>query len=201
MKKQKDYGETRDNGNGSLMRIIPLLFYVKGKPINEQFDLVWEVSALTHRHIRAAMSCMIYLKLAEKLLEGKNKIVAYTEMRSEVAEFWDEVYFPEEEREHFEKLIQNNIRETKIDDLKTGGYVIEVLESSIWFFLEEDSYKDTILSVINLGQDTDTSAAIAGGLAGLYYGQEGMPKEWIASIARLDDIVELGDMLNEKCCE
>lgn len=72
------------------------------------------------------------------------------------------------------------------------------METSIWFFLKEDSYKDTILSILNLGHDTDTSAAIAGGLAGLYNGQEGMPKEWIASIARLDDIVELGDKLNEK---
>lgn len=200
LKKQKDYGETRDNGNGSLMRIIPLLFHIKGKPINEQFDLVWEVSALTHRHIRAAMSCMIYLKLAEKLLEGENKIDAYTEMRSEIANFWDEIDFPEQERDHFQKLIQNDIRDTPIDDLKTGGYVIEVLESSIWFFLNKDSYKDTILSIINLGHDTDTSAAIAGGLAGLYYGQEAMPEEWVASIARLDDIVELAEKLNEKCC-
>ena len=201
LKKQKDYGETRDNGNGSLMRIIPLLFYIQSKPIKEQFDIVWEVSALTHRHIRAAMSCMIYLKLAEKLLEGKNKIDAYTKMRSEIVDFWDTIDFPERERKHFEKVIQNDIRETAIEDLKTGGYVIEVLESSIWFFLNNDSYKETILSIINLGHDTDTSAAIAGGLAGLYYGQEGMPEEWILSIARLDDIVELANKLNEKYCE
>lgn len=198
LKRQKYYGDDRDNGNGSLMRIIPLLFYIKGKPINEQFDIVWEVSALTHRHIRAAMSCMIYLKLAEKLLDGKNKIVAYTEMRSEITEFWNEICFAEIEREHFEKIIQNDIRETKIEDLKSGGYVIEVLESSIWFFLNKDSYEDTILSVINLGHDTDTSAAITGGLAGIYYEQKGIPESWVASIARLDDIVELGNKLNKK---
>ncbi len=201
LKRQKDYGNEGDNGNGSLMRIIPLLFHIKGKPIDEQFNIVWEVSALTHRHIRAAMSCMIYLNLAEKLLEGKNKIDAYTEMRSEIADFWIKIDFPVQERKHFEKVIQNDIRETTVDDLKTGGYVIEVLESSIWFFLNKDSYKDTILSIINLGHDTDTSAAIAGGLAGLYYGQKGMPEEWIAYIARLDDIVELGEKLNEKYCE
>jgi ADP-ribosylglycohydrolase len=143
---------------------------------------------------------MIYLKLAEKLLEGKNKIDAYTEMRNEILDFWNEIDFSEKEREHFENLIRNDIRDTPIDDLKTGGYVIEVLESSIWFFLNNDSYKETILSIINLGHDTDTSAAIAGGLAGLYYGQEGIPEEWIASIARLDDIVELGGKLNEKYC-
>ncbi|HZJ79293.1 MAG TPA: ADP-ribosylglycohydrolase family protein, partial [Dysgonamonadaceae bacterium] len=154
---------------------------------------------LTHRHIRAAMSCMIYLNVAEKLLEGKDKVDAYKEMRVEIAELWDAIDLSEKERKHFDKVIQNDIRDTRIDDLKTGGYVIEVLESSIWFFLNKNSYKDTILSIINLGHDTDTSAAIAGGLAGLYYGQEGIPKEWVVSIARLDDIVELGDKLNKKC--
>ena len=200
LKRQKDYGNERDNGNGSLMRIIPLLFHIKGKPIKEQFNIVWEVSALTHRHIRAAMSCMIYLNVAEKLLEGKDKVDAYKEMRVEIAELWDAIDLSEKERKHFDKVIQNDIRDTRIDDLKTGGYVIEVLESSIWFFLNKNSYKDTILSIINLGHDTDTSAAIAGGLAGSYYGQEEMPQEWVASIARLDDIVELTGMMNEKYC-
>ena len=199
LERQKDYGNERDNGNGSLMRIIPLLFYIKGKPIKEQFNIVWEVSALTHRHIRAAMSCMIYLNLAEKLLEGKDKVDAYKEMRVDIAKLWDAIDFPEKERKPFEKVIHNDIRDTGIDDLKTGGYVIEVLESSIWFFLNKDSYNDTILSIINLGHDTDTSAAIAGGLAGLYYGREEMPEEWVAHIARLDDIVELANKLNEKC--
>lgn len=200
LKRQKYYGEERDNGNGSLMRIIPLLFYIKGKRIKEQFDIVWEVSALTHRHIRAAMSCMIYLKLAEKLLEGKNKIDAYIEMRREISDFWSEIEFAEEERVHFERVIQNDIRETKIEDLKTGGYVIEVLESSIWFFLNKDSFEETILSIINLGHDTDTSAAIAGGLAGIYYELKGIPQSWVTSIARIDDIVELGNRLEEKYC-
>ena len=193
LKRQKHYGDDRDNGNGSLMRIIPLLFYIKGKPIKEQFEIVWEVSALTHRHIRAAMSCMIYLKLSEKLLQGKEKQVAYSEMRGEITDLWSEIDFLEKERKHFEKVIQNDIRNTKIEDLKSGGYVIEVLESSIWFFLNKDSYKETILSIINLGHDTDTSAAIAGGLAGIYYGQKGIPKEWVGSIARVEDIMELGD--------
>ena len=143
------------------------------------------------------MSCMIYLKLSEKLLQGKEKQVAYSEMRGEITDLWSEIDFLEKERKHFEKVIQNDIRNTKIEDLKSGGYVIEVLESSIWFFLNKDSYKETILSIINLGHDTDTSAAIAGGLAGIYYGQKGIPKEWVGSIARVEDIMELGSKLNE----
>ena len=197
---QKYQGDDQENGNGSLMRIIPLLFFIKGKPIKEQFDIIWEVSALTHRHIRAAMSCMIYLKIAEKLLEGKEKEIAYEEMRIDIQSFWNEMDFAEREREHFIRIIQNDIRETKVDNLKSGGYVIEVLESSIWFFLNCHSYEETILSIINIGHDTDTSAAIAGGLAGIYYGLNGIPEYWLVSIARMEDIMELGNQLHQKYC-
>lgn len=200
LKQQKYGGDESDNGNGSLMRILPLLFYIKGKSISEQFEIIWDVSALTHRHIRAAMSCLIYLKLAEKLLEGKDKEIAYSETRIEISNFWEDMNFAVEEREYFKRLIQHDIRDTKIDDLKSGGYVIEVLESSIWFFLNQDSYRETILSIVNLGHDTDTSAAIAGGLAGIYYGQQGMPEHWIVSIAKMEDIIELGHLLHEKYC-
>lgn len=146
------------------------------------------------------MSCLIYLRLAERLLDGKEKEVAYQEMRQEILEFWEQMDFSESEREYFQKLIQNDIRATPIDDLRSGGYVIEVLESSIWFFLKKDTYQDTILSIINIGHDTDTSAAIAGGLAGIYYGQERIPKDWITSLARKEDIFNLGDQLNTLYC-
>ena len=74
----KYQGDEYDNGNGSLMRIIPLLFYIKGKPIAEQFEIIWHVSALTHRHIRAAMCCLIYLRMAEHILNhyGKPDVIA-----------------------------------------------------------------------------------------------------------------------------
>jgi ADP-ribosyl-[dinitrogen reductase] hydrolase len=199
LKNLKYYSEERDNGNGSLMRILPLLFYIKGKPISDQFEIVWEVSALTHRHIRAAMSCLIYLKLAENILEGMNKETAYQSMRDQILSFWDEIDFDMNERKHFQKLILADIRETPIDELKTGGYVIEVLESSIWFLLNRESFEETILSIINLGHDTDTSAAIVGGLAGIYYGRNSIPEEWKHSLARFDDIVELGVKLTNVC--
>lgn len=198
LRNQKNYGTESENGNGSLMRIIPLLFYITGKPIKEQFDITWDVSALTHRHIRAAMSCLIYLKLAENILNSNTKERAYTETRKEISDFWNDIDFPPEERLHFKRLIQEDIRKTAIDDLKSGGYVIEVLESSIWFFLNKDSYKETVLSIINIGHDTDTSAAIAGGLAGIYYGYNGIPEEWLKQIARKADIENLANRLGDK---
>ena len=84
------------------------------------------------------------------------------------------------------------------EDLRSGGYVMESIHSSIWCFLQRDTYNEVVLTAINLGHDTDTTAAIAGGLAGLYYGAASMPDYWLASIARLEDIMELGDKLHQK---
>lgn len=195
---QKWAGNERENGNGSLMRILPLLFYIKGKGLKEQFDIVWDVSALTHRHIRAAMSCMIYLRLAEYLLNGEEKIAAYTKMQEDILTLWNEINFAEEEQIHFAYCIAQDIRKVAREDLKSGGYVIEALEASLWCFLQENSYKDAVLSVINLGHDTDTTAAITGGLAGLYYGVDAVPERWHKVLARRDDIITLANQLYEK---
>lgn len=187
-----------DNGNGSLMRILPLLFHIKSRNSNEQFEIIWEASALTHKHSRAAMSCFIYLKLAEYLLLGEEKEMAYSKMRDDVVQLWDSINFDKVEQQHFKRIITHHILETQREDLKSGGYVIESLEASLWCFMNESDYKTTVLSVINLGHDTDTTGAITGGLAGLYYGVSTIPTNWIKVIKRLDAIVDLGNRLNNK---
>jgi len=194
----KYQGDEYDNGNGSLMRIMPLLFYIKGKPIKEQFEIVWHVSALTHRHIRAAMCCLIYLRVAEHLLNGLGKEESYLKMQKEILEFWDEMSFAEREQEHFKKIIQSDIREVPKDEIMSGGYVMESIEASLWCFLKKENYAEIVFEAINFGHDTDTTAAIVGGLAGLYYGADSIEEDWIFSLARMQDIFELGNQLNEK---
>lgn len=188
-----------ENGNGSLMRILPLLFYIKGMPIAEQFARIHEVSALTHRHSRAAMSCLIYLKLAENLLAGKEKIQAYRDMCSEVNSFWDALStWPAEERSRFDKIMAQDLLDADVDQLSGSGYVLPTLEAALYFFLRENSYSDTVLGLINLGFDTDTTATVGGGLAGLYYGAAGIPENWLEQLARRQDIEALGQELAEK---
>ena len=75
--------------------------------------------------------------------------------------------------------------------LKSGGYVVDTLEAAVWCLLNTDSYRDCVLSAANLGDDTDTVAAIAGGLAGALYGLNAIPKEWLSTLKRTDYIEEL----------
>lgn len=82
------------------------------------------------------------------------------------------------------------------DEIKSSGYVVDTLEAAVWCFLNSCSYRECVLLAVNLGSDTDTVAAVAGGLAGIYYGcgsENGIPDEWIAQIPRKDWIKGLCD--------
>lgn len=198
LKKLKETQDEYENGNGSLMRILPLLFEIKGKKITEQFEMVWENSALTHRHIRAAMSCMIYLKLAEFLLAGEDKFTAYKKSVDDIQKLWEAIQFPVSERKHFKRVIAQDIFDVSISRIRSGGYVIDSLEASLWCFLRFESFRDAVLSAVNLGHDTDTTAAITGGLAAIYQGIDGIPEKWLAALARREDIVRLSEKLEAK---
>ncbi|WPO36068.1 ADP-ribosylglycohydrolase family protein [Flammeovirgaceae bacterium SG7u.111] len=197
-KRLKYAADESDNGNGSLMRILPLIFEIYQQPIKAQFEVVWENSALTHKHIRAAMSCMIYLKFAEYLINGLKKEEAYFKTKTDIVNFWKEIDFSENEQVHFKRLMKDDIRSLNALSINAGGYVIESLEASFWSFLTSTSFEECVLKSINFGHDTDTTAAIAGGLAGLYYGGKNIPPFWLASLAKFEEITELGKKLDEK---
>jgi ADP-ribosyl-[dinitrogen reductase] hydrolase len=76
--------------------------------------------------------------------------------------------------------------------------VIHTLESSLWCLLNTDNYKDAVLKAANLGHDTDTTAAVTGGLAGLLYGWQSIPQEWLAVLAKRTEIEGLITRLNKK---
>jgi ADP-ribosyl-[dinitrogen reductase] hydrolase len=69
--------------------------------------------------------------------------------------------------------------------------VLHTLEASLWAFLTTENFKDAVLKAVNLGDDADTIGAITGGMAGLFYGFEQIPEEWINQLAKMKDIEEL----------
>jgi len=97
-------------------------------------------------------------------------------------------------RDNTKSLLPELYRLAKIEDLrraeiKSSGYVVDTLEAALWCFWHTDTYRDCVLTAVNLGDDTDTVAAVAGGLAGIYYGcggESGVPDEWVAQISRRD---------------
>ena len=77
------------------------------------------------------------------------------------------------------------------NEIKSSGYVVHTLEAAVWCLLNSASYEECVLKAVNLGDDTDTVGAVAGGLAGLAYGYENIPKEWLDVIVKKDWITKL----------
>jgi ADP-ribosylglycohydrolase len=178
------------NGNGSLMRILPLAFFLQDKPIDERYRIVKEVSSITHAHIRSVICCFIYVEYAILLLGKQDKFSAYAHMQDIVNDFIDISY---SERKLFDRVLLHDISSYYKAEIRGSGYVLHSLESSLWCLLNGNTYKDTVLSAVNLGEDTDTTGAIAGGLAGILYGLDSVPPSWIGVLARREDILTLAE--------
>lgn len=197
----------KDNGNGSLMRILPLVFYIKDFSIEDRYKITKEISSLTHRHIRSILACFIYLEYARLLLAGKTKEQGLIEMQETVKTFLDSnAICSQREMELFHRVLNIKVgiyEKDKLEDLdeteiSSSGYVLHSLEASLWCLLTSNNYKETVLKAVNLGSDTDSTGAIAGGLAGIYYGYHAIPNEWIEVLARKNDIFNLCDKLEKK---
>lgn len=179
------------NGNGALMRILPLIVHIYGMELAEQYKIVEEASALTHPHIRSVICCLLYLLIAEKLIDELGLAEAIEQSQTELRKYLASTLFTgkldAEDKQQLFRLLNKDLSQGIIDPdawdqddyISSDGYVVSSLEAALWCLLNADNYKDTVLQAVNLGDDTDTVAAIAGGLAALHYGYEAIPAEWI----------------------
>jgi ADP-ribosylglycohydrolase len=191
--------DENSNGNGSLMRILPLAYVVRNwKSPDQKYTLTHNVSALTHAHPRSQMACAIYIDMVLHLLQGASPRVAYEAVKRDIPAYYQQKPYSHE-FPHFSAILQDNIAEYQEAEIQSSGYVVHTLEASFWCLLNSSSYAETILKAVNLGGDTDTTGAVAGGLAGIYYGAGKIPTSWLEQIARKDDIVNLARRLYAKC--
>lgn len=180
-----------DNGNGSLMRILPLVLLLKDLPIEDRFKLTKEVSSITHAHPRAVMACFYYLEFALQLMKGEDKFKIYEVLKIKVWDFFNANIDCQKEVFHFDRLLKENIYELQEDSILSSGYVMHTLEASLWCLLTTNNYDEAVLRAVNLGEDTDTTGSVTGGLAALCYGYESMSKEWINTIKGKNEIDNL----------
>lgn len=176
--------EVQSNGNGSLMRILPLLVYINGKDVKEQFDLIRKASALTHPHIRSALCCFLYLKMAEYIINDSDIYTAFQSARKDTLSLMEHLNCADAEYKALNRLLNNDLAKLPEEEIDSGGYVVSSLGASIWCLLTTDSYRDAVLKAVNLGEDTDTTGAITGGLAALLYGLDSIPPDWIAQLKK-----------------
>lgn len=189
----------RSNGNGSLMRILPMAFLYETVSFTELITQVHQVSAITHGHLRSQMACGIYISIAVELLQGANLLTAYHQGINNIEKVYSHDKYATEIH-HFQRVLTGEIAELPIESIYSSGYVIHTLEAALWCILHSTSYSTAVLKAVNLGEDTDTTGAVVGGLAGIYYGLDDIPHTWIEQIARRQDIINLAANLAMKIC-
>lgn len=192
-----------DNGNGSLMRILPAALWFSDELAFAEPDSVkkiYEISALTHAHARSKVACFIYARIIADMIQipDENKIYILEKSLEKSKEYLEGESDMEiiSEIETYNRIW--NLKEFMClpeNKIESSGYVVDTLEAAIWCFLNTESYKECVLKAVNLGEDTDTVGAVAGGLAGLYYGYESIPVEWVELIPKREWIVELAERM------
>lgn len=158
----------QSNGNGSLMRILPLAFVQ-----NLSDEQIAQVSGITHAHPLSVEACTVYVHAAQLILDGFSLTEAL-----ETASLSSEIF-----------SYLADISSRKRNEIRSTGYVKDSLEASFWCLLTTDNFRDALIRAVNLGDDTDTIGAITGGMAGLAYGMESVPDSWMNAL-RKKEIIE-----------
>jgi ADP-ribosyl-[dinitrogen reductase] hydrolase len=191
-------------GNGSLMRILPTALYIVGKYGNRRLDdraaeIIHASSKCTHAHPRCQMACGVYSaavfamcgggELSGAVKAGIASALSYYRGKPEFAGVYDD----------FEPL--RGIEKRGETQISGDGYVLHTLQAALWCLLTTSGYAECVLKAVNLGDDADTTAAVAGGLAGLWYGAGSIPSDWAETVARYGDIKELAGRFCLACFE
>ena len=191
--------EEWNNGNGSLMRIMPACLYCSVMESSGMYsdrdaiDVIHSVGGLTHAHIRSNIACGLYFFMAKYILFREGSLQERIQEGLTQGFAFYESYLADKENLHYYDRLKDleAFKSLPADKIKSTGYVVDALEAAVWSLITTDSFDQALLRAVNLGDDTDTVGAIAGGLAGLYYGYDSIPEEWLSAIKRREWIEEM----------
>ncbi|MCI9191417.1 MAG: ADP-ribosylglycohydrolase family protein [Lachnospiraceae bacterium] len=173
-------------GNGALMRVLPLaLWHEDRKMLVSDAHLQ---CLITHGHICNQVCCALYCLAAKALLDGRNAHEAISEAATGLREIYHDM--PEHERE-----LEWSIRPGTPWEGDGTGYVVDCLRSAFMILERTSGYEEAVKQAVLLGNDTDTTACVTGGLAGILYGIQGIPKSWLSGLREREKAAELLERL------
>lgn len=181
-----------NNGNGALMRMLPIALYTYYEDIVDDrlLDIVKKASSLTHGHEYSIMGSYIFVKYVHFILAGYNKFKAYEKVKE-----LNYYKFSENARRVYKRFLTTDIYKLDLDYIKSSSYVVDTLEAVIWTFLNTNSFVESIIGAINLGDDTDTIGALVGALSGMVYG---INEKWLNEIKNKEELISLAYRFDEE---
>ncbi|KWF76699.1 hypothetical protein WL94_34615 [Burkholderia cepacia] len=169
--------DERDNGNGSLMRCFPVVMVAAS--YDDAIRLAHKQSVVTHGHVRSQLCCALYCLTALGIVDGQPAPDAVRAAEDELLARYEGTA---------DEIELKIVLDGRFDAPQGSGYVVDSFWSSIHCLLSTRSYEDCVKRAIALGNDTDTTAAIAGGLAGVLYGERALPDRWVATLRGKDKV-------------
>ncbi|MFD0588484.1 ADP-ribosylglycohydrolase family protein [Paenibacillus sp. GCM10027627] len=198
---EKCGGQTElDNGNGAIMRISPVVFLLYNNfDFVQKAEIIKQYTEITHAHPRAIVGSIIYVELLLRLYYNNSFAESIEQINELFTENFDENHIYRKELINYKRIFSEDFAKTPREEIMSTGFVVHSLEAAVWCLITTSSFSEAVLKAVNLGDDTDTVAAITGSLAGMYYKMEGIPEEWLEKIARKNDIDELIEKFYEHC--
>ncbi|CAF1202542.1 unnamed protein product [Didymodactylos carnosus] len=186
-------------GNGALMRLAPVPLFFSRSPVHA-VEYAGISARLTHGDEKAVDACRYYAALICAAVNGYNKDELLHEKFYQ--SHFDKGWFGTKHlHEEVYRVARGSYKKHNGYDegIRGKGYIVNALEAALWaFWGDNDSFKDGALRAVNLGDDTDTTAAIYGQLAGAVYGMKGLPEEWLNQLYARDFIICLGMWIHVK---
>ncbi len=181
----------RENGNGSLMRILPFVYYLKFLNFDEaeKTNLINKASSLTHAHEISCLGCKIFSDYVSFLLDGVDKFEALNLLK----QIDYDKYYSNESVNQYRRILKEDLYSVKEENIKSSGYVVNSLEASIWCTLKENNYENAVVRAVNLGNDTDTIGAITGSINGIIYGMESIPERWLEKLRKKEYLESMAE--------
>lgn len=192
----------KSKGNESLMRILPICLYVCVNRLETEdaIKIIHDVSSLTNRHKRCLIGCGFYYFITRAICDNKGSLL--DNLQEGIQNAFD--YYEKNSKFEYESRYYNRLSDLKSfaeipeEEIQSNRYVVSSVEAAIWCLLRTDNMKDALLTAVNLGDSTCPVASITGGLAGLYYGYNAIPKEWLETLPRREWIEKMCTIADKK---
>lgn len=183
--------DENSNGNGSLMRMLPVAIWFAGRPAADTIEAAHRFSALTHRHPRSQAGCALFCLIAQRMMAGDMPSAAVDAAWNDANAHYGATSFAPEWTCYCRVVPANSYKRVRAQAIRGSGYVVDALEASLWCLLNARSFNEAVLNAVNLGKDTDTTGSITGALAGIRYGLEAVPLDWRTALSRFEDLDQL----------
>ena len=169
-------------GNGSIMRLAPVpMFYALS--MSDAVEFAAQSSSTTHASEEAVSACRFLASVIVRALWGSSK---------------EDVLAPpvgDDLSDGIRRVAFGSFRIFNPPQIRGSGFVVESLEAALWAFHHTDTFAEGATMAVGLGEDSDTTAAVYGQVAGAFYGASRIPRSWVNALAHRDLIIDFADRI------